>query len=316
LKADDGGHIVGVQIVPLSAASIQVLQRPGWWTPQRLLIALGILLAILFAGAVWGITIVRKNTLLNLSIAEKIKAQQELLKANDQLETRVEERTREWKVEMSARKKAEIILSERTRLAQELHDTLLQGFTGIGLKMEAVCNNLPADLAASKEQMQKILKQSDEYLDEARRSIWHLRSSSVETTGNFPEALRKVSKRALEGTDIRLQFSTIGDCSEPDEVTEDNLLRICEEAVTNAVKHAAPSDIEVTLECNSTELRLQVRDNGCGFDPDNLNGSKNGHFGLVGLQERTKAIAGNLLLNSRPGKGTEVLVAVRRPPQF
>lgn len=318
LEADDGGHIVGVQIVPLSAASIQVLQQAGWWTPKRLLVALGILLAILLAGAVWGITIVRKNTLLNLSVAEKIKAQEALQKANDQLETRVEERTREWKVELSARKKAEIILSERTRLAQELHDTLLQGFTGIGLKMEAFCNNLPADLVASKDQMQKILKQSDEYLDEARRSIWQLRSPSAETTGNFPEALRKVSKRALEGTDIRLQFSTIGDCSDPDEVIEDNLLRICEEAVTNAVKHAAPSDIEVTLECNSnsTELRLRIRDNGCGFDPENLNGSKNGHFGLVGLQERTKAIAGNLLLNSSPGKGTEVLVAVRRPSQF
>ncbi len=194
LDADEGGHIVGVRVVPLSAASIQVLQRPGWWSPERLLVAVAILLAILLAGTVWGVTILRKNALLNLSIAEKIKAQNQLQEANDELETRVQERTRKWKVEMSARKRAEIILSERTRLAQELHDTLLQGFTGIGLKMEAFCNNLPQDLVASKAQMQKILKQSDEYLDEARRSIWQLRSSSVETAGNFPEALRKVTQ--------------------------------------------------------------------------------------------------------------------------
>jgi signal transduction histidine kinase len=314
LEADDGGHIVGVRVVPSSATSIQVLQRPGWWTPRRLLIALAILLAILLAGTVWAITIVRKNRLLNLSIAERIKAQDELQSTNDLLETRVQERTRDWKVEMSARKKAEIILSERTRLAQELHDTLLQGFTGIGLKMEAFCNNLPANLVASKEHLQKILKQSDEYLDEARRSIWQLRSPSLEVTENFPEALRKVSQRALEGTNIRLQFATTGDNCEPDQVVEDNLLRICEEAVTNAVKHADASDIEVTLECNFDQLRLRVRDNGCGFDPEKPNGSNNGHFGLVGLRERTKTIAGSLLVNSRPGNGTEVLVTVLRPP--
>jgi signal transduction histidine kinase len=314
LEADEQGHIDSVQIVPLNASSMRILQQPGWWTAQHLLVALGILLVILLVGTIWVITILHKNTLLNLSIAEKIKAQDELQKAHDLLETRVQERTRELKVEMSARKRAEIILEERTRLAQELHDTLLQGFTGIGLKMEAFCNHLPPHLAASKEQMQKILKQSDEYLDEARRSIWQLRSSSLEAAGNLPEALQIVSQRALEGTDIRLRFATTGGCCEPSQVVEDNLLRICEEAVTNAVKHAAPSDIEVSLECDANELRLRVRDNGCGFDSGHPNGSKNGHFGLVGLHERAKTIGGNLALTSLPGKGTEVLVTVGWPP--
>src|SRR5262249_26501581 len=190
---------------------VAILERPGWWTSQRLFIALGILLAILLAGTLWTVTILRKNALLKTSIAEKIRAQNELQKAHDELETRVEERTREWKVEMSARKKTEIILSERTRLAQELHDTLLQGFTGIGLKMEALCKNLPPELMVPKQQMQNVLKQSDEYIDEARRAIWQLRSSSLETARHFSEALRKVSQRALEGTGIRLQFATNGD---------------------------------------------------------------------------------------------------------
>ena len=313
LEADEKGHIRSVQIMPSDASSIQILQRPGWWTPRRLLIVLGILLAMLLAGTVWVATILRKNALLKMSIAEKIKAQDELQKANDLLETRVQERTRELKVEISARKQAEIILSERTRLAQELHDTLLQGFTGIGLKMEAFCNNLPSSLDISKQQMQKILKQSDEYLDEARRSIWQLRSPSLEVTENFPEALRKVSARAIEGTDIQLRFATVGDCWEPSQLVEDNFLRICEEAITNAVKHADPSEIEVTLECSAAELRLRIRDNGCGFDPNSLNGSKNGHFGLIGIRERTESMGGNLLLNSWLGKGTEVLVTVHWP---
>lgn len=316
LQASDQGRIQSVQIMPLNAASIRILQRPGWWTSRRLLIALGILAAILLTGTAWVATILRKNALLNLSIAEKIKAQDELQKAHDLLETRVQERTREWKVEMGARKKAEIILSERTRLAQELHDTLLQGFTGIGLKMEAFCNNLPPHLVESKEQMQKVLKQSDEYLDEARRSIWQLRSPSLETAKNFPEALRKASERALEGTDIRLRFATVGDYYEIHQEAEDNLLRICEEAITNAVRHAGPTEIEVTLECISTELRLRIRDNGCGFDLLRPNGSQNGHFGLVGLRERTKKIAGKLSLSSSPGEGTEVLVTVDLPLEF
>jgi signal transduction histidine kinase len=316
LQADEKGHIRSIQIMPSDASNIRVLQRPSWWTPRRLLIALGVLLAMLLAGSVWGSTILRKNALLRMSIAEKVKAQDELQKAHDQLETRVQERTQDWKIELSARKKAEIILSERTRLAQELHDTLLQGFAGIGLKMEAICRNLPPELEVSKQQMQKILKQSDQYLDDARRSVWQMRSDCPEVAGNFSGAVRKVSEGALEGTGIHLQFATVGDDCELSQVVEDNLLRICSEAIANAVKHANPTDIEVALEYNSSELRLRVRDNGCGFDLDKPNGSNKNHFGLVGIRERTKRIAGDLSLNSWPGKGTEVLVTVCWPPEF
>jgi signal transduction histidine kinase len=182
--------------------------------------------------------------------------------------------------------------------------------------MEAICRNLPPELEVSKQQMQNILKQSDQYLDEARRSVWQMRSVRPEVAGDFPGALRKVSEGALEGTGIHLQFATVGDDCELSQVVEDNLLRICSEAITNAVKHANPTDVEVALEYNSSELRLRVRDNGCGFELDKPNGSSKGHFGLVGIRERTKRIAGDLSLNSWPGKGTEVLVTVCWPPEF
>src|SRR5262249_4451706 len=122
-------------------------------------------------------------------------------------------------------------------------------------------------------------------------------------------------ERALEGTGIPLRFATIGDRREPSQEVEDNLLRICEEAITNAVKHAAPDCVSVTVEYNTADLRLRVLDNGCGFEPDNLDGPKHGHFGLAGLRERTKTIGGNLSVVSSPGKGTEVLVTVCWPPQ-
>ncbi len=317
-QAGEDEKIQTVQIMPVAAGDIHILQQPDWWTPQRLFIAVGILLVVSLVGVTWTVMIHRKNKTLQLSIAETINAQKELEKANDLLETRVHERTRELKVQISARKETEIkceaILSERKRLAQELHDTLLQGFTGVGLKLDAVANSLPPSLAATRQQMQRILEQSDEYLSEARRSVWQLRSPSLENPGDFSEALKKVSQRALQGTGILLDFTTRGEAFDLSPDIEDNFLRICEEAVTNAVKHANPATVEVTLEYLEGELRLRVRDHGCGFDPNTPNGAKDGHFGLVGIQERARRLGGHISLNSQPGRGTEILVTLGRSP--
>jgi PAS domain S-box-containing protein len=201
-------------------------------------------------------------------------------------------------------------MAERNRVAQELHDTLLQGFTGIGLKLDAITNSLPPSLASTKEQLQKILERSDEYLTEARRSVWQLRSPSLESSGSFREALKKVSERALQGTGIPLHFVSSGVAFRLALDIEDNFLRICEEAVTNAVKHANPTEVEVLLDCTDRKLRLGIRDNGHGFDLDGPDAKKAGHFGLTGIRERTKRLTGNLSLSSQPGQGTEILVTV------
>ena len=94
---------------------------------------------------------------------------------------------------------------------------------------------------------------------------------------------------------------------------EDNLLRICEEAVTNAVKHARPAQVEVSLEFASDELRLRIRDDGRGFNPQGPDGAKAGRLGLIGIRERTKSLGGKLSLSSQPGQGTEVVVTVAMP---
>jgi PAS domain S-box-containing protein len=216
---------------------------------------------------------------------------------------------------LSLQTRTAAIISERNRVAQELHDTLLQGFTGIGLRLDAITNTLPPSLASTKEQLQKILEQSDEYLTEARRSVWQLRSPSLESSGSFPEALKKVSERALQGTGIPLHFVLSGVAFKLALDIEDNFLRICEEAVTNAVKHAHPTEIEVLLECTDNKLRLGIRDNGHGFDMDGPDGKKTGHFGLTGIRERTKRLTGDLSLSSQPGQGTEILVTVRLSPE-
>jgi len=312
-----GVNLEAVQLLLPDIASIRILKRPSWWTPQRLLTGLGILLAMSAVGAIWSLMILRKNSALKSSIAETIKAQDELQKAHYQLESRVEERTKELKFEMGARKEAEVrfdaIVAERTRIAQELHDTLLQGFTGIGLKLDALTNSLPPSLETTRTQLQKLLERSDEYLVEARRAVWELRSPSLEKHGEFADALMKVSQRALHGTNIQLQLKSSGANSKLAPAIEDNLLRICEEAVTNAVKHARPAQVEVSLEFASDELRLRVRDDGRGFNPQGPDGAKAGHLGLLGIRERTKSLGGKLSLSSQPGQGTELVVTVSLP---
>jgi PAS domain S-box-containing protein len=216
---------------------------------------------------------------------------------------------------LSRQSRETAVIAERNRVARDLHDTLLQGFTGIGMKLEAMASSLPPSLATTREQLQKILEQSDEYLSDARRSVWGLRSPSLAELGDFPAALKKACERALQDANIALRFTTHGAERKLTPGIEDNLLRICEEAVTNAVKHADPTEVEVALEYTAKELQLQIRDNGRGFDPHSPNGSKNGHFGLVGIRERTKVLAGNLSLDSQPGGGTEIVVTVCLPPE-
>jgi signal transduction histidine kinase/ligand-binding sensor domain-containing protein len=200
---------------------------------------------------------------------------------------------------------------ERKRIAQELHDTLLQGFTGNAMKMEALVSQLPDSLAALKEQMRNVLIRSDRYLTEARRSVWHLRSMSLENIDVFSETLSDSSKRLLAGAQIQLNFSVEGVARKLEPVVEDNLLRICEEAITNTVKHANASTVQVKLEFGRNEVSLHIRDNGCGFDPQGPERSKSGHFGLVGIQERVESLAGKVSLSSHPGEGTEIRVSVR-----
>jgi signal transduction histidine kinase len=201
-------------------------------------------------------------------------------------------------------------LKERRRIAQELHDTLLQGFTGIGLKLDAVARALPPSLGAIKTQLLKLLDESDQYLAEARRSIWELRSPALENSGGLSKALAKVSERALASTGIRLHFSVQGAARKCAPVVEANLLRICGEAVANAVKHAHPAQVEVRLAFNSNDVQLRIRDDGCGFDSKNPGRSESGHFGLAGMNERVEALSGTLSIDSAPGRGTSLCVII------
>jgi signal transduction histidine kinase len=200
--------------------------------------------------------------------------------------------------------------AERKRIAQELHDTLLQGFTCIALKLDALGHSLPPALAKTKQQLQKILEDTDAHLAEARRAIWKLRSTSPSDGENLSTALERACERMLAGTGIRLRFSVRGRERKVHNALAENLLRICEEAVANAIKHACALQVDVTLEFNSEAVQLRVRDDGCGFNPAISEAAKNGHFGLQGIIERIEALSGMLSIDSTAGTGTSLWVAI------
>src|ERR1043166_9440795 len=199
---------------------------------------------------------------------------------------------------------------ERKRIAQELHDTLLQGFTGIAVKLDALTTNLPPSLFDVKEQLQQTLELMYSCLGETRGSIWNLRSPTLVNSGDLPEALHVASKRVLARTSITLDFSVQGSMRKIGEIIEHQLLRVCEEPLANVVKHAHATKVEVVLHFTLQEVQLQVRDNGRGFEARSWGDSKGNHFGLLGIRERIASLCGVLSVDSLPGKGTRLLATI------
>lgn len=204
------------------------------------------------------------------------------------------------------------VLQERARLAREIHDTLAQGFAGISVQLELVARMIatatPEAARAHLDQARILVRTS---LAEARRSVWDLRSQALES-GGLPEALSETIKQLTAGTSVQAGVQVGGIARQLAPTIENNLLRIGQEAVTNAVKHAGAKHILVELSFQQQRVRLVVRDDGRGFIADSYQPSAaHGHFGLRGMRERAQEIGGALIVNSTPGAGTEIIVDVR-----
>lgn len=203
------------------------------------------------------------------------------------------------------------VLAERNRIAREIHDTLAQGFAGISVQLELVARMLT--VSGEKAQIHldqaRILVRNS--LAEARRSVWDLRSQSLEA-GGLPVALSETARQISAGSNVQTQVQVSGSYRALTPNVENNLLRIGQEAMTNAVKHARAAHIRVELKYDAKSVRLSVRDDGRGFDPKQARASAiSGHFGLVGMRERAAEIGGKLFVNSAPNAGTEVAVEIK-----
>ncbi len=216
-----------------------------------------------------------------------------------------------WLVrDITALKQAEeaSILEERNRMAREIHDTLAQAFTGILAQVGAAKQVLTDDVEATQAHLDLIKELARTGLTEARRSVVALRPQLLEE-GSLQSALhRLVAQIRAAAMDTTLHYEIEGAVySLPTEV-ESNLLRMGQEALTNAIKHANADEIRVELTYDRDQVCLRVRDNGQGFGVGSIPASEG--FGLLGMSERAERIGAQLTIRSQPGQGTEIIVTV------
>jgi ligand-binding sensor domain-containing protein/signal transduction histidine kinase len=201
------------------------------------------------------------------------------------------------------------VLTERARLAGEVHDTVLQGFNALVLHLSAFARELPAEKQA---RLGRLLTEAEDYLDEARLSIWDMRA---EPDGTLSEALVRCLEplRALSPVPVRLDVD--GPPRRLPGTRQQHVLRVAREAVANAVQHARATVIQVRLAFRAHEVLLEVADDGRGFAPESLRPRDDGHFGLVGMRERAQRLGVSLKVQSEPGKGTHITLAVPDLPR-
>jgi ligand-binding sensor domain-containing protein len=201
------------------------------------------------------------------------------------------------------------VLAERTRIAREIHDNLAQEMSGISVQLEVVARTMPLGADAARTNLDRARRQVRHGIAEARRYVWDLRSPALENN-DLPTALSETARRLTNETAIQAQVEVNGTFRPLAQLVEDNLLRIGQEAMNNAVKHAEAQRIFVNLVFDARRVQLIVRDDGCGFDNQAAGNGQDGHFGLIGMRERAEQIGGTLSIHSTAGSGTEVVADV------
>ncbi len=199
---------------------------------------------------------------------------------------------------------------ERRRLAAEIHDTIAQGLAGIVTQLQAALDD--ADPQAARARVERAAALARQSLNDARRSVHDLAPAALEHD-TLPRALRRAVAdwQAASAGRARSELVVTGPAEPLHEEIEATLLRIAQEALANAARHASASRVVVTLSYTAGEAVLDVRDDGCGFDPRALpERSAAGGFGLTGMRRRAERVAGALDVESEPGRGTAVSARV------
>jgi signal transduction histidine kinase len=255
---------------------------------------------------------------LNGLIREKESAQKELQQAHDLLEERVKERTEQLKFQITARKESEVqfkaVLSERTRLAQELHDTLEQTLTGVALQLDTASKLFCTKPDTANHHLELARDFVAQGQVDVHRSVWDLRSRALEEF-DLPGALAASGKQLTNGSELSFEVTARGRVRPLPDTLEENLLRIAQEAMTNVVKHSQATTAQIELDYGPKNILLRIKDDGCGFEQQERTDATNGHFGLLGISERAKRLGAELKIQSAPGEGTlvEVSVALDQP---
>jgi len=203
------------------------------------------------------------------------------------------------------------VLNERSRLAREMHDTLIQGCAGVSALLEAHSSlddvqpsNKDSLLACARTQLRTTI-------NEAREAVWDLRHADGSATTIGP-ILGNMTEQVGQEFGMPVEYQVSGKPFDLDQSTAHELLMVVREALHNAIRHGQPANVQVSIDFGDSEFTGRVSDDGRGFDPETASASSNGHYGLVGIRERVKRVGGTLVLNSGLGKGTELTLHIPR----
>jgi signal transduction histidine kinase len=257
-----------------SAQDLTVLQKPSWWSLRHTIWVLGIALGILLIVLAWILVLGRR--------------------LRDQMVT-IRQRLQHWAV-----------LEERNRIARELHDTLEQELAGITMQLDLAVDCFQQAPRVAQEALDTARRMSRHSMLEARRSVWDLRCHLLEN-GDLVSALLQTVTPLPTQDQVQVDVKVEGRPVRLAGAIEMNLLRIGQEAVTNAIKHGKAQNVTVELRYAAESVELWIRDDGCGFVPDN---NLPGHFGLLDMRERAQSMGCSLLVDSQRELGTAVGVNV------
>lgn len=202
------------------------------------------------------------------------------------------------------------VLGERTRIAREIHDTLAQGFVAVSVQLELIAQLMHISADAAREQLDRARALVRSSLDDARSSIWELRSQTAEQEDLAARMLKMAEEvTAHAGARARLQMHVSGTYHPLDAAVERELLRIAREAVVNAVRHGDPENLVLRLDFDASMFGMEIRDDGRGFAGTPPDGHS-GHFGMTGMRERAQSIGATLTVESAPQQGTRLRLAL------
>ena len=267
--------VQGIWLEVPDSHSVELIKAASWWTPPRLLWGLGFTVLVILFSIGWVVSLRETSKKQARMIGEQVKR--------------------------------EARLNERQRIARELHDTLEQGLTALDLQLKRAGRKVQD----SQEDSLLALSQAERMLEicrsESRSSIKELRGGMLEEL-SLVEAVRLTMSQLMESSGIEMEMKVKGKERALTLFAKHQLHRLISEALTNAVQHAKPERIEVSLHYRLTELEVLVLDDGCGFDPVEVE-AKN-RYGIQGMYERANRLHSELHIQSHQNRGTDIQLYV------
>jgi signal transduction histidine kinase len=283
-----------VDVLLRDASDIELISGPSWWTAQRIALTLSMVSLALVFTFVWGWLLRRQVRLQAAELAGQLRQR------------------RDAAIEFHA------ALNERTRLAANLHDTLLQTLGGVGYQIDACdarVDNPPSSVSGLQESLEIARRMVEYGMDQVRNSVWSLRRLPLDGH-SLQESLEAIATRSVNPHGAKIEVKAEGELENVSDFVAGQALFIAQEALQNALRHARARTIRLHLwvEKTGAPMQITVEDDGVGFATNAAAGPDQGHFGLDGMSARAASLGGQLSIQSSPGKGTVVTASLPQHP--